>query len=743
MTNSSNRFKALAWLSLTVAGLLALSVIILSGCTETLKGDENANKAPVVYFVNVPPDSASFSHNPEVYWFGSDIDGQIDYYRYSAVDSATVGSQTLADFAANLHDTMWTYVDVDPTASDPQTAHVIPLTADLTDPVNIYVKQFILLQAFDDDGAASAVAFKCLNRNDNPPATRLWSVTNYIPFVNAVSEGGIVTGVKLQWEGSDVHDYDEQGLIPPPFQFEWKLFGPFTEDDTLRIDSLFKEIVFVTPGGRVCHIGDTLVVCDLVMVEDDEGSHWEEVCDSIILDETHAGSSTPEYRVDTLLHIDSVVVTHIDGDDTTYTTERFPSDQVAARSWNGLDTWVYDTRDTLYDVFPDNDEYRDSTVSRFFIFWVRCRDDAMVPDPTPAFRSFPVINPRFERDILVIDLQGGSTDYRGILLSNFNKDYPTMMDSGFTMRKEFWDSAITRWDPSIEFYPYGDSNDYLHQSFYITNERIPLGKLLQYKLYIIVEDHSVFAAQGFNNNSLNYEDIFTGIDVGINAWVAGRSVIYGNPAANDAYAMQDAADYFRTYFGVEAAYYTQWYTFFQGRHPFNDSVKVRMEDFIGAYSMDEGRWPNLNVDPDLLRSRYYWDTLGVIKTLSMYCPWYDTIAALPEVGWCERAYGTEVMYLYKSRFGPNHFLGYPFTMEGAPVGHRYETNMFRTSWLMFTPYAFDAESAYDLVAEQLDWLYDPTIGQSLLSMDKRYPDATVKISLDEARVNADIRRTTY
>ena len=110
-----NRFTALAWLSVFAAVLLTVSAVILSGCTDTLKGDITANVPPTVYFVNIPPDSSSFSHNPEVYWFGTDPDGQIEYYRYLVCTFAEGGATAAAarDWADGMDDTSWTYIDID------------------------------------------------------------------------------------------------------------------------------------------------------------------------------------------------------------------------------------------------------------------------------------------------------------------------------------------------------------------------------------------------------------------------------------------------------------------------------------------------------------------------------------------------------------------------------------------------------------------------------------------------------
>ena len=185
------------------------------------------------------------------------------------------------------------------------------------------------------------------------------------------------------------------------------------------------------------------------------------------------------------------------------------------------------------------------------------------------------------------------------------------------------------------------------------------------------------------------------------------------------------------YFGVAGQFFSSWAFFLHGTHPFNGLEEVRMEDFIGGYSMDESRWPNLDIDTALLHARYSW-WYDPFNPIAVDHPWIDTIAALGEVNWCQRLYGTEVMYLYKSRYGANHFLGYPYTIEGTPVAHRYETNLFRTVWFQFTPLAIDSLAMQETVSDILDWLYDPTLGTHTVN-EKRYPDAATKISIDEAR----------
>ncbi len=116
--------------------------------------------------------------------------------------------------------------------------------------------------------------------------------------------------------------------------------------------------------------------------------------------------------------------------------------------------------------------------------------------------------------------------------------------------------------------------------------------------------------------------------------------------------------------------------------------------------------PNIDIDPDLLSTRYDWPEEDVSMWLPA-CPFDPARAALPEVNWCGRTYGTEVMYLYKSLYGPDHFLGFPYAIEGAPCGHRLETDLFRTVYLSFPPWPIREDQMHELSYGILDWLYEP------------------------------------
>ena len=84
MKNSKirNNYKISKILIILVLSSLMFAVLFLAGCTSTLDGDVYENKKPIVYFATIPPEGQDFSSNPVIYWYGTDNDGLIDYYRY-------------------------------------------------------------------------------------------------------------------------------------------------------------------------------------------------------------------------------------------------------------------------------------------------------------------------------------------------------------------------------------------------------------------------------------------------------------------------------------------------------------------------------------------------------------------------------------------------------------------------------------------------------------------------------------
>jgi len=700
--------------------LIALSVLYLVGCTDTLDGEVYGNQKPIVHFANIPPEGGRFSRNETVYWYGTDPDGLIDYYRYHVAKVNDVGFIAPEDYILTVHDSDWIEIDIDSAQTDPQTENIIPLAADFDDPVNTYVSQWIFLQAFDMEGLGSDIIFRLFSRNDHSPETRILPIpSTYLPFVNGDS-GGVVTGVKLAWSGSDRLDYPEADW--PPFEFEWRLYGPY--DDSLFsivVDS-FVQCVFVTIDGFVYGVNDTVVHCDTTY-----GDSTIITCDTFAVSDLCSeeedvptwGLLERKFSVDDTNFINSPAFNRLV--DCSCNDDPPPDDPTK----DCIDPWVLNTSEILYDVYK-NAQF-DTTVQMWFMFWVRCRDDAFVADLVPTFDSFEVIDPRYERDVVVVDFAG---------MPSARWCFPLK-----EVRTAYWVDAINNWKPDVDFDTTGIggntggegiSPDYIDVARRL---KVPLVMLLKHKVVILYDDR----ISGWNFGSYSH-NVYTAIDAGVNVWATWRVPLEPNVSRHDF----TIPPLYTDYFGVSRMVYSGWYV--AAACPcltIPDSLKqcvpARIEDFIGAYAIDSLEWPNLTIDTALLHNRFQWSHATKYDSCLSYIPsktafpYLPPSPAFPEVNWSVRAprRPTEVLYLYKSVYGSDHPEGDLYNMEGNPVAHRLSTTQFRTVHFNFTPLPIQQDSMQKVVNKVLDWLYPSDLSSPTSKI--RYPDAPVRLSVSQAR----------
>ncbi|HOP07964.1 MAG TPA: hypothetical protein PLF13_11815 [candidate division Zixibacteria bacterium] len=720
---------------LVVVILIAATMIglaILAGCTKTVDGDVNANQKPIVYFVNIPPEGQEFSRNPVIYWVGTDRDGLISYFRYYVATAAEIGTTPLASFAETIPADSWIRLDVEPKGPDPQTTNVVSMSADLSDPVRTYIDQYVFLQAFDEEGLGSDIVYRMFSRNDNPPNTLIYGIaTADLPFINAKVSGGAITGVKLRWYGEDPIDYPSD---PPAFEYHWRLYGPYTDDQIALINSDYFDKVYVTNDGLIYEVGDTIISCDTVYQEED----FVEECDTIIvtadLGESAYGSIQSRFNVTDPEFIAAGL------------------DMIASESNNGSSdddsVWVLAESDTLYNVYDNFDPGdMDTTVLMNFVFWVRSRDDASVPDLVPAYKEFQVIDPRYERDIAVLEF---NTTAR---TKKWNEPYEVSPGGVYPefSKKMHFQSLVNHWSakhPSYEivFDTIRASQGILSQSFSApdyflvkrmydnTEEGLPVSELLKHKMLILYNDDV-----GSNVQEQYYDNIYKAIDAGINVWATMRLPVDGGGQEAGILDIVPSAEY-TWYFGVERTAFTGWVCMAAvGSLDVECEIGGLFQDFIGGISLDESVWPDFPVDTTLLHQRYTWTRAlsgGAILEL-----WSDENKALPEVNWSQTAYGTEVLYLYRSCYGQSHPANNQLAFQGRPVAHRYETSLFRTVHFNFTTPGMDSAILDSVSGMIFDWLYDPTLGTGNQQVNgaPRYNNAPVMISADEARENADQR----
>ncbi|MCD6250604.1 MAG: hypothetical protein J7J98_09770 [candidate division Zixibacteria bacterium] len=699
---------------LTLGGLL-LPALFFGGCSKNLEGDTYANEKPVVWFVNVPPEGSRSSINPIVNWYGQDRDGQIDYYRYIVVREGDMGTAMgrtdwnplddplnetdlatyVSDYLGDISDTMWTVLLVRADSTDPHTSNIVPMSAEMNDPVMTFVPQYVFVQAYDEEGLGSDIAFRRFLRNDNPPNTRIIGFIEGVPFINSPGPSGPATGIRLRWKGSDVIDYPTDA---PPFEFQWKLFGPYSDAEYDALIDSFLVPVFVTNDARVFKFGLPAVEigCDTVIDTTATPPDTTITCDSlptalIICDTSYVDTSMVE-SCDTIL-IDTLEGSNIYGtvdtllrvyDDDFLTSDEFY--RVADSSNDGFgNVWVTDMNETIYDVYKNAPA--DTTQAGTFIFVVRSRDDAEVPDLTPNWRKFTVINPQHERDVLVVLWNSSAQE-------NKSDDDST---------RAFWENAINDWitDGRVGDVTFDSALDIQHESGHSQHNAM-LKLILRYKVAIMHQDAEVSGKWSAQGEAV--QNVITALQTGVNVWVTARV-----PLGSHGTASQRAVDYaspdYQYFFGIQQTTFPGWSSgFFNNTDGYGLGLP-RTEHFIGTLSLDEDKWPELAVDSVLLRTRYKWE--GSIDPLVFpFYPYMSDLGALPQVGWCVRTFDTEAMYLFKSLYGNEHAQFTELSYHGRPVCVRLNRGLFRTVHFMFTPLALEPTSAGVMIDGVMDWLFD-------------------------------------
>jgi len=803
--------------TLLASVLLLFASICITSCSDRLKGDQTPNNPPQVNFVNIPPDGYKESFNDVIHWVGSDNDGQVEMFRYVVIKeelilaegktvtevalelkqrpsyppyeiydtiiagqalpdgwdtSATLENGSFVIFDSIIVDTIFvstdtlipTYLRV--TIDEPQTSNIVAMSASLTNPVLEYVPQYVFLQAFDDQNASSDVVFLSILRNDFPPETDIVGVDPDRDYINAEIAGGVNTGIPIRWEGSDPDIEDTL------FEYQWKFYGPYEYLDTLNNEyqellDYYVKTVFVTNTAEL-FIWDTLDAENEYFVLVDSSY----VCDTLT-DTCYVEIEADTIYIDSLLPIqDSISQWGIYGYfDTLFdvTDEDFINDPVFNNVQVSSGGWITSNKDTLYDVFPDPvDPAGDTTRTMKFIFWIQARDAAKVVDLTPDYVAIKVIQPRYEREVLVIDFTDVST-------ARFNAPYKGNVGTGQSEYESdtaayYWEKVIETWGiqkgldfdltpvyTSPGFTDRGSYNDYIFDK---RKKYLTLRKMLQYKVIILYNDDIQSSGLlGLGGALTDWaKDIFTAIEAGVNVWLTMRAPLFGDynafPLVGANFVTASAPEY-AEFFGVDPSFgmsYSGW-----GFHSYDGNLirpHRRIEDFIGAISLDDSKWSNLDVDTLNLKRRYNWDYLNDLYspyniTTGQYFLYDDTIPmsptnprifkpadlhALPEVNWASRIYGTEGIYLYKSYYGLNHPLGFDYSFEGAPVAHRYNTGLYKTVHFCFTPLSINDEQMQPVINSVLDWLY-PEDGVVTTPTSIRYPEAKVKVDMAQSRAN--------
>jgi hypothetical protein len=497
----------------------------------------------------------------------------------------------------------------------------------------------------------------CPGPINHPPVTRLNSIDDTKPVINAVGPGLPGTPILVSWGGDDKLDHPYE---PPPIRFEWRVYGPYDSLTFLAVKSQFQKQVFVTAQRQMFYFGhgDRIVTCDTVWIQDT--LVWPlVVCDTLLIDTITYSSLLG--TIDTIFDVSSPAF-----------RQNPAYDRIAARSGDVTDYTVLDTSTTLYNLF--HNDVNDTTVEKYFVFWVCAQDpdDAALTDPTPPYRILRVFDPKFERAVLIADAE------RQYEVNPRNKSKATA----------YWNAAIPRWNSAV-------TPDF-HTISQVQGNVLPMKALLQHKVVIVLNDDAIFGVlptPGVEKNLL------AAASAGASIWFCGRCLFYGMENGPPLLHVS-ASLYGVDKFGLTELRSTGWHYYALGFV----STPIRIEDFCGADAVDSTRWPNLSIDTNYLHSRYVWG--------DDYFPWIPSLAALPEVDYWSLAPEAEALYSYRSIYTDHHPLRPDsFFYVGKPVVCRLTQTHSRLMFSAFTPYAMSGDSvggaAQMFIDSVMSWLSEP------------------------------------
>jgi hypothetical protein len=363
-----------------LAFLLLVCLLFLTCGKLSRKGTAPANKAPEVFLTNIPPDSSDFSTLAKIYWYGFDQDGYISRYQYLLI---------------------------------PDTGNIIPKAGGYID--SLFVK-LIERVSYPDWNDSSLAVILGINRN------YIHSVESTGTWDNVMLFASVDTAVYVN-QYFFVRGVDNEGACSRI----WKSGSGEVSNFRLFARNNRPPVTKVTYSYASNATGDFIDTAVTEFCLPDTTVEWKGLKVSWTAeDPDYSTRSQPSFTYSWVLlgpFPDSV--TSID------------TMKIYYSSWDSINgtPWVDSTSRILVNL--ENAEGKDYG---WYQFRVRARDDAFVPDPSPATATFKIIKPPFlfsendSKKVLLVD----ATCYDGriavpdsVLIRGFYKGLlQSLVDSG-------------------------------------------------------------------------------------------------------------------------------------------------------------------------------------------------------------------------------------------------------------------------------------------------------------------------
>lgn len=625
--------------------LIGAVAMLLWACSTKPTDSLPDNARPLVEIVNIPPTNSHFTQSPVINWYGTDSDGYIIMYEYAVI-----------------------------AFSD------IPSSVDTTDieALKAFAETEIKYASEGTDCVPACWTIVDVNETDSPTRQRVELVAGADPvdtvkqyfFVRAVDDDSTRSEIKISIysrnnnppttlikttpESTGFYDLPETTPTYKGIYFEWE--GEDKIDFPSDVDQPTFDFYYQVFGPFA------------------EGEI--------------------EYDEDWNL---------ISGLDTTAVQPIIESQDSLTGS-----VWVLDTDQRFYDLWR-NEPDSDTTRVGYFVLKVTARDDAAVPDKTPAYKVFKAIDPKFENDVLVY-----------YPINGFHVNSPGAIFNDEWLQKDYFPD---------DFYIEADMVDYFYEIFEeagypiptilrgdAANPNLPSKELLaKYKLYVVLEDGELV-----NLTKSHFARFAKYLDLGGNVWLFGTNPFgpyHSAPEPGLKSFDVDNKDEVETipfdYFNVLAQYRGGWaYSYLNNRNAWRpNSGKVlppANDDFIGTEALPGTGFPELSVNLPKVKRTYIH---SFAPELYFNKPWMNIdFKGAPNANYFVRDVFSEPIYLYKSAYGeniPDSIKAYINPLQGRVTGLRYSSNNFKTAVFGFSLWCLEREGAVDAIRRMIDWFLEP------------------------------------
>ncbi len=353
-------------------------------------------------------------------------------------------------------------------------------------------------------------------------------------------------------------------------------------------------------------------------------------------------------------------------------------------------------------TFVNLQNFEDTTYG-WYLFRVKCKDDALVEDETPAYMFFKVIRPFFtysgEKRVLLVDA------------SNYSSALPAVDPYKKDRVREIYESYLSYAQSKGIFNSYINWKDRT-----TTAEQVPppdLETLSLYNLVIVVNyskdagitgsalDYNLFVKEELVEEDWGYAVYMNYLDIGGKVWFIGINNFGLDPTQERKTHRLDAGDptsgFFRKkypatigddYFGLEAVFFPYW-KLIKGKETNEEFVKA--EPFLGAIG-----FPTLEVDSARLDTLIWW-TKEWIEEGSLVP---RNVAAIPAVNYEVITVGAQRIYTFVS------FLESNSEMHKRPCASRFIGPTFKTAEFCFPLFLMKDENAKEAMRLMIEWFFE-------------------------------------